>query len=54
MISASIQATDAKKPAFSSAVGWGALVFAVFAGNVVLATFAWYLVERAMTLIQVG
>jgi hypothetical protein len=44
--------SDATRASWS-ALSWG-LVLAVFAGNVVLAIFAWYLVERAMTLIQVG
>jgi hypothetical protein len=53
MISALIQATDAKKPAFSSAPGWGSLFLAALAGNVVLAIFAWFLVGT-MTLLRVG
>jgi hypothetical protein len=33
-----------------SALSWGVFVLAVVAGNVVLAIFAWFVVEWAMTL----
>jgi hypothetical protein len=54
MIAASLQASDMARPARWSALSWGAIFLAGFAGNVVLAVFAWYLVEGAMMVIQGG
>jgi hypothetical protein len=44
------QTSDAAGLAPWSALSWGVFVPAVFAGNVVLAIFAWFVVEWAMTL----
>jgi len=41
------QISDAARPA---PLNWGVLVPAVFVGNVVLAIFAWFVVEWAMKL----
>jgi hypothetical protein len=46
-------ASGATRPPPWSALNWGALVLAVFAGNVVLAIFAWFIVEWAMTLVRI-
>jgi hypothetical protein len=43
--------SDAAGPAPWSALSWGVFVPAVFVGNVVLAIFAWFVVEWTMTLI---
>jgi hypothetical protein len=44
------QTSDGAGLAPWSALSWGVFVPAVFAGNVVLAIFAWFVVEWAMTL----
>jgi hypothetical protein len=44
-------ALDATRRPPWSALSWGGIVLAVFAGNVVLAIFAWFIVEWAMTLV---
>jgi hypothetical protein len=41
-------------PAPWSVLRWGALFLAVFASNVVLAIFAWFVVEWAMRLVRVA
>jgi hypothetical protein len=41
------------RSASDAALSWAALFLAVFAGNVVLAIFAWFIVEWAMTLVRV-
>jgi hypothetical protein len=46
-----LQTSDAAKPAPWSALSWGVLVLAVLASNVVLAIFAWFVVEWIMKLI---
>jgi hypothetical protein len=47
-------ASGAGSPTPWSVLRWGALFLAVFAGNVVLAIFAWFVVEWAMTLVRVA
>jgi hypothetical protein len=44
------EVSDAAGLAPWSALSWGVFVPAVFLGNVVLAIFAWFVVEWAMTL----
>jgi hypothetical protein len=43
------QTSDAAKPA--SWPGWGVLIPAILVSNILLAIFAWFVVEWAMTLI---
>jgi hypothetical protein len=43
-----VQTSDVARPV---PLSWGVLVPAVFVGNVVLAIFAWFVVEWAMKLI---
>jgi hypothetical protein len=45
------QTSDAARPAPWPALSWGMLVPAIFVSNVLLAIFAWFVVEWAMTLI---
>jgi hypothetical protein len=54
MSSASFQISEATRPARWSALGWGALFVAALVGNLVLAIFAWFLVQWTMTLLGVG
>jgi hypothetical protein len=48
---ARLQTSDATRPALWSVLTWGVFVPAVFVGNVVLAIFAWFIVEWTMRLI---
>jgi hypothetical protein len=45
-----VQTFDVARTTPWSTLGWGVFVPAVFLGNVVLAIFAWFVVERAMKL----
>jgi hypothetical protein len=45
-----VQTSDAAGLAPWTALGWGVFVPAVFVGNVVLAIFAWFVVEWARAL----
>jgi hypothetical protein len=46
--SALFQISEAARRVSPTALSWGTLIPAIFVGNVVLAIFAWFVVEWAM------